>query len=66
MQEADEVLRAEESARVLHVGPRAVFALARSGTLPGEKVGRAWRLVRTDMIVYVRGQKCSLQGGEGR
>ena len=40
-----------------------VLALARAGTLPGEKVGRAWRFVKTDVLNYVRGTRVSESDG---
>jgi excisionase family DNA binding protein len=57
MSEAQEVLTAEEAADLLRVSTKTLLALARDGSLPGEKVGRAWRFVRADLIEYVRGRK---------
>ena len=56
MQEAAEVLTADEAAELLRVSTKTVLALARQGALPGEKVGRAWRFVRADLLGYLRGQ----------
>ena len=53
MAEEQEVLTAEEAAALLRVSTKT--ALARAGSLPGEKVGRAWRFVRSDVLDYVRG-----------
>lgn len=47
MAEEQEVLTAEEAAALLRVSTKTVLALARAGSLHGEKVGRAWRFVRT-------------------
>jgi excisionase family DNA binding protein len=55
MPEDHEVLTAEEAAALLRVSTKTVLALARAGSLPGEKVGRAWRFVRSDVLAYVRG-----------
>lgn len=64
MQEAEEVLTAEEAADLLRVSTKTVLALARDGVLPGEKVGRAWRFVRADLLAYLRGARSSpLSGG---
>lgn len=57
MQEAAEVLTAGEAAELLRVSVKTVLVLARDGGLPGKKVGRAWRFVRTDLLDYVSGQK---------
>lgn len=54
MAEEQEVLTAEEAAALLRVSTKTVLALARAGSLPGEKVGRAWRFVRSDVLDYVR------------
>ena len=56
MTEEPEVLTADEAADLLRVSTKTILALARDGTLPGEKVGRAWRFVRADLLAYVRGQ----------
>lgn len=55
MQEDTEVLTASEAALFLRVSTKTVLALAREGALPGEKVGRAWRFVRSDLLEYLRG-----------
>lgn len=55
MREDAEVLTAEEAARLLRVSTKTVLALARQGALPGEKVGRAWRFVRSDLLAHLRG-----------
>ena len=57
MGEVAEVLTADETAELLRVSTKTVLALARDGTLPGEKVGRAWRFVRAHLLDYLRGQK---------
>jgi excisionase family DNA binding protein len=55
MQEDAEVLTADEAARLLRVSTKTILTLARDGVLPGEKVGRAWRFVRADLLEHVRG-----------
>ncbi len=55
MTEDAEVLTTEEAAELLRVSTKTVLTLARDGALPGEKVGRAWRFLRTDLLDYVRG-----------
>jgi len=53
MAEIAEVLTAEEAADLLRVSTKTVLTLARDGLLPGTKVGRAWRFLRTDLVAYV-------------
>ena len=55
MQEDGEVLTAAEAAHLLRVSTKTVLTLARDGVLPGEKVGRAWRFVRGDLLEHLRG-----------
>ena len=55
MQEDAEVLTADEAARLLRVSTKTILTLAREGHLPGEKVGRAWRFVRADLLEHLRG-----------
>lgn len=55
MQEDAEVLTANEAALFLRVSTKTALALARDGVLSGEKVGRAWRFVRSDLLQYLHG-----------
>jgi len=57
LQEDAEVLTAEEAASLLRVSVKTVLTLARDGVLPGEKVGRAWRFLRSDLLDYVGGRR---------
>jgi excisionase family DNA binding protein len=56
MAEDAEVLTADEAASLLRVSTKTVLVLARDGVLPGEKVGRAWRFVRSDLLRHLREQ----------
>jgi excisionase family DNA binding protein len=57
MTDIAEVLTAEEAADLLRVSTKTVLTLARDGNLPGEKVGRAWRFLRSDLLDYVGGNR---------
>lgn len=48
--DADEVLTAEEAARLLKVSTKTLLRLARNGSVPGNKVGRVWRFRRSDLL----------------
>jgi excisionase family DNA binding protein len=54
-EDTEEILTADEAAHLLRVSTKTILALAREGVLPGEKVGRAWRFVRADLLDYLRG-----------
>jgi excisionase family DNA binding protein len=62
MPEDIEVLTTEEAAELLRVSTKTILTLARDGALPGEKVGRAWRFLRTDLLNYVRGSRRESNG----
>lgn len=63
MAEDVEVLTADEAADLLRVSTKTVLALARVGALPGTKVGRAWRFLRTDLVAYVHGSQVERRTG---
>jgi excisionase family DNA binding protein len=52
-----QVLTTEEAAALLRVSSKTILALARDGSIPGEKVGRAWRFLRSDLLEYVHGDR---------
>ena len=53
MPEVEDVLTTEEAAILLRVSTKTILGLASRGTLPGRKVGRAWRFLRSDLVAYV-------------
>lgn len=55
MAEDHEILTTDEAAALLRVSTKTVLSLANSGALHGEKVGRAWRFLRSDVLDVVRG-----------
>lgn len=50
----DEVLTLEEAAAFLKVSETLVYQLARSGSLPGRKVGREWRFLRSALLEWLK------------
>lgn len=60
-EDAAEVLTTEEAAELLRVSTKTILALARDGSLPGEKVGRAWRFLRADLLNYLHGDRSRTQ-----
>ncbi len=49
-------LNLEETARFLKVHTETVSRLAKTGQLPGAKIGRAWVFLEEDLIEYLREQ----------
>ncbi|MFT4234337.1 MAG: helix-turn-helix domain-containing protein [Microbacterium sp.] len=64
MADHHEVLTTDEAAALLRVSTKTVLQLVRSGVLPGEKVGRAWRFLKSDVLAYVRGESAASKRGE--
>jgi excisionase family DNA binding protein len=58
-----EILTAEEAADFLRVSTKTVLKLARDGDLPAQKVGRAWRFCRSELLSYVAGSSLAIGGG---
>lgn len=50
---ANEVLTPAQAADYLQVSDASVRAMLRRGALPGRKMGRLWRLRRTDLEAYL-------------
>jgi excisionase family DNA binding protein len=49
-------LNLEETAKLLKVHIETVSRLAKTGQLPGAKIGRAWVFLEEDLIEYLREQ----------
>lgn len=48
-----EVYTVEEVAKMLKISDQTVRALIRSGELPAKRVGRVWRIKKTDFEEYM-------------
>jgi excisionase family DNA binding protein len=44
-----EILTTDEAAQVLRISKRLLLRLVREGQLPGRKLGREWRFLRSDL-----------------
>lgn len=54
MNSLPETLDIEEAAALMKAHADTVQQLARSGELPGAKVGKAWVFMRSDVLAYLR------------
>lgn len=61
MEEVEEVLTTDEAAGLLRVSTKTVLQLAGQGILPGRKVGRAWRFLRSDLVAYIHGGRRTVE-----
>ena len=53
----DDILDAEEVAKMLHVHPRTIMRLAGQGQIPGFKIGGQWRFRREAIEEHIRQQE---------
>jgi excisionase family DNA binding protein len=49
-----ETLNAEQAAALLFAETETVLTLARSGNLPGTKIGKSWVFLREDVLTFLR------------
>lgn len=54
--EDKEILNAQEAAIVLGISDRLLLRLARDGEIPGKKLGREWRFLRSAIRNSISGQ----------
>jgi excisionase family DNA binding protein len=48
-----EVLNVKEAAEFLRVERHVVYSLASQGKLPGKKVGKQWRFLKSRLMTYL-------------
>ncbi|WP_366834236.1 helix-turn-helix domain-containing protein [Rhodoferax sp.] len=53
------VLDAREAAQLLHIHPQTLMTRARTGVIPGCRVGRAWVFVESLLVEYLVAQSLS-------
>lgn len=51
----DTIWSPEEAAAYLRVHPQTVYRRLQAGKMPGAKVGKVWRLRKSDVDDYLRG-----------
>jgi excisionase family DNA binding protein len=50
---SDEILTLEEASRFLKLSKSTLYNLAQQRKIPGNKVGRSWRFVRSYLIKWI-------------
>ena len=50
----DEILTIDEAAKLLKMGKRAIYGLAKAREIPGKKVLGKWRFSKSALIKWVR------------
>jgi excisionase family DNA binding protein len=54
-----EVLTLDQAASLLQLCSHTVSKLARKGDLPGRRIGREWRFVRSELLRWINGYRPS-------
>lgn len=49
-----DTLDVQQAAAMLHADPDTVLSIARSGELPGTKIGRSWVFLRCDLLCFLQ------------
>jgi excisionase family DNA binding protein len=52
----DEIITIQDLAKLLRIGEKTAYTMAKTGRIPGFKVGGQWRFRRADINVWIRRQ----------
>lgn len=58
----EQVLTVDEAAEHLKVRPETIRRLLSQGKLPGNKIGRAWRIPEGALMKFLRGDEAAAPG----
>jgi excisionase family DNA binding protein len=47
------LLKTKDAAKELAVAPKTVIKLIKTGKLPGVRVGKQWRIIDTDIAIFI-------------
>ena len=57
LKQDDEVLTLQEMAELLKLPRSTAYMLAQKGEIPGKKLGRQWRFVRSNLLEWLKTHK---------
>lgn len=52
-----QILTIKQAAKLLQVNPNTIYRWARVGRFPASKIGKEWRVLRTDVIKFIESHK---------
>ena len=55
------ILTIKQAAKLLQVDPNTIYRWARVGKFPASKIGKEWRVLRSDVIKFVESKKAQTQ-----
>jgi excisionase family DNA binding protein len=50
----DEIMTPADVAEFLKLHIKSIYALAKKGEIPGNRIGRSWRFMRSDIVRLVK------------
>jgi excisionase family DNA binding protein len=50
--EDDEILTVGQVSKLLRLHQRTIYKLVRNGTIPGRRVGKSWRFLKSEIIKW--------------
>ena len=51
--EGDEILTVTQVSKLLKLHPRTIYKLVRNGMIPGRRVGKKWRFLRSEIMNFL-------------
>ena len=51
--EGDEILTVGQVSKLLKLHQRTIYKLVRNGTIPGRRVGKKWRFLRSEIMNFL-------------
>jgi excisionase family DNA binding protein len=50
----DEILTISQVSKLLKLHPRTIYKLVKNGIIPGRRVGKKWRFLRSEVIKFLK------------
>lgn len=54
LEEYEDILSARTVSYILGIGKNLTLKLLRNGEIPAKKVGNKWRILKSDLIIYLQ------------
>lgn len=54
LEEYEDILSAQAVSYILGIGKNLTLKLLQSGEIPAKKVGKQWRILKSDLILYLK------------
>lgn len=54
LEEYDDILSSQVVSYILGIGKNVTLRLLQNGEIPAKKVGNQWRILKSDLIIYLQ------------